>query len=175
MSFKARKQAVSRESYEQWPQYDKWGHNETCFILSKGAKTGIKFYCIKSIRPMWHQYITIITPAESKMSESFVPTIDFTKHEQKVAEELYAALSTVGFACFTGTGLCQKVGYDKACSCMWRHSMRFSDNCSRRNFVWDTHMAMVFISQILLCPAYLFYFLDFVFSCHLTLIQSNLK
>ena len=44
------------------------------------------------------------------MSESFVPTIDFTKHEQEVAEELYAALSTVGFACFTGTGLCQKVG-----------------------------------------------------------------
>ena len=39
------------------------------------------------------------------MSESFVPTIDFTKPEQEVAEELYAALSTVGFACFTNTGL----------------------------------------------------------------------
>ena len=41
--------------------------------------------------------------------DHFVPVIDYTKPDHQVAEELYSALSTVGFACLTGTGLWQQV------------------------------------------------------------------
>lgn len=45
------------------------------------------------------------------MSGQFVPVIDYMTADDEAAEELYKALTSVGYALFTGTGICHKVGY----------------------------------------------------------------
>ena len=42
-------------------------------------------------------------------NNAYIPLIDYTKPDNEIAEELFCALSTVGYAVFTGTGLCQRV------------------------------------------------------------------
>ena len=39
------------------------------------------------------------------MDERHVPLIDYSQSDEEAAQQLYKALSTVGFACFTNTGL----------------------------------------------------------------------
>ena len=44
-----------------------------------------------------------------EVCSSHVPVIDFTKPDDELAERLYHALTTVGFACLTGTHVWQQV------------------------------------------------------------------